>query len=185
MTEEQKASPAAKAERSEGATPAAPESPTVDGAAEVEHTNGASVHMIRPAPPVRAFLIAAVLAMIGAVLSVTASAQQWPVGLIIFGVIITLLGLLLLGTAAWTMFRMRVRAELTPTGWFFRGPNGVRHGTWANTIKVTASDSGRRISFFGRDETVQNVIFPQDGTVPEMEQLTRDITAHLNRARKN
>ncbi|NNG19719.1 hypothetical protein HJ590_09045 [Naumannella sp. ID2617S] len=143
-----------------------------------------SVHVLRPAPPVRAFGIAAVLIVVGAVLVVTGSAQQWPVVALALGGLVLVLGLVLFAAGVAAVVRMRVRAELTPTGYSFRTPGGVRHGTWADTVRVGISDSGRRISFLDRGERVQHVISPVGDESPEMEALTAEIVRRLEASRQ-
>jgi hypothetical protein len=142
-----------------------------------------SVHTLRPQPPVRAFLIAAVVSVAGAVLTVVGAANGWPGGVIALWVVILIAGLALLGAGIWSMWRMQVRAELTPTGYTFRTPAGVRHGTWSETTRVTASESGRRISFHHRDETVDHVICPVDANDPTMAELVEDVTSRLKDSR--
>lgn len=142
-----------------------------------------TVHTLRPQPPARAFLTAAVVSVVGALLIVLASAQQWPV-VVALGVVVLIAGLALLGAGFWSMWRMQVRAELTPTGYTFRTPAGVRHGTWAETIKVTASESGRRMSFHHRDETVDHVVCPVGANHPAMTELVEDVTSRLKNSRQ-
>lgn len=142
-----------------------------------------TVHTLRPQPPVRAFLTAALVSVVGAVLIVLAAAQQWPGGVMALAVVILIAGLALLAAGFWSMWRMRVRAELTPTGYTFRTPAGVRHGTWAETVKVTASESGHRISFHHRDETVDHVLCPVGSEHPAMAVLVEDVTERLKDSR--
>ena len=142
-----------------------------------------SVHTLRPDPPVRAFGIAAVTSVVGAGVLVLASAQGWPTVVQVLGVVILVAGLALLVTALWSMVRMRVRAELTKTGYTFRTPMGVRHGTWAETTSVTASESGRRMSIHHRDETVQHVLAPVGATDPNMQALVKDMADRLKSSR--
>ncbi|OYO01893.1 hypothetical protein [Enemella evansiae] len=142
-----------------------------------------SVHVLRPAPPIRAFGLASVFTVLGAVLLVTAYAQGWSTVLkVLFGIVLVL-GLALLGAAIATVVRMRVRAELTPTGYSFRTPAGVRHGTWADTAKVSTSESGHRLSFVDNDDRVQHVISPVGGESPEMSALTAEIVERLESSR--
>lgn len=148
-----------------------------------EAPDAVSVHTLRPEPPFRAFLIAAVVSVAAAILTVVGAANGWPGGVIAIWVVFLIAGLALLGAGIWSMRRMQVRAELTPTGYTFRTPAGVRHGTWAETTKVTASESGRRITFHHRDDTVDHVICPVDGTDPAMTGLVDDVTSRLKDSR--
>ncbi|GAB3705687.1 hypothetical protein [Mariniluteicoccus flavus] len=143
-----------------------------------------TVHLLRPAPPVRAFLIAAVLSVLGAVVLVASSRNGWPLVVLVLGGVLAAAGVALLAVAVATMVRMRVRAELTPTGYSFRTPAGVRQGTWAETVKVTASDTGHRLSFVHRDESVDHVMTPLGHDDPEMGELVADLTRRLEASRR-
>lgn len=142
-----------------------------------------SVYQLRPAPPIRAFLLAGIGSILGAVVIVLSRAQGWHGVVTALGVLLLVLGLVLLGGAFYAMTRMQVKAELTPTGYSFRTPAGVRHGTWADTVKVTTSESGRRITFHRRDESLQHVVTPVGSTDSAMRRLTTDITDRLKRSR--
>lgn len=142
-----------------------------------------TIHVLRAAPPIRALLIASLGSVLGALFIVVATANGWSVVITVLGVVILVLGLALLGLAVWTMTRMRVRAELTPTGYLFRTPAGVRHGTWAETVRVTASESGQRITLHGRDESVQHVFSPVGAQDPGMLDLIDDLTERLRTSR--
>ncbi|MDO5498207.1 MAG: hypothetical protein Q4F67_00840 [Propionibacteriaceae bacterium] len=142
-----------------------------------------SVHVLRPATPTRAFAAAAVGSVLGAVLIVLSATQQWAVVVTILGVLILVAGLALLGLGILTVLRMQVKAELTPKGYTFRTPTGVRHGTWAETVRVTSSESGRRISFHRSDESTQNVITPVGADDPAMVRLVDDLTERLRSSR--
>lgn len=148
-------------------------------------TEGRSLttYTLRAAPPHRAFLLAAVASLVGAVLLVVSAANDWSVIVTTLGVLILVAGIALFGLALWTMVKMQVRAELTTTGYTFRTPGGVRHGTWAETVKVTASESGRRITFHRRDESAQHVLAPVGSDDPGMIRLVNDVTDRLMRSR--
>lgn len=151
-----------------------------------EPTMGAedvTVHVLRSAPPTRALLVAALGSVVGAILLVLSAANGWSVVVTVLAVIILGAGLVLLGLAVWTVLKMQVRAELTPTGYTFRTPSGVRHGTWAETVKVTASESGRRISLYRRDDSVQHVLCPVGAEDRVMQQLVGDLAERLKSSR--
>ncbi|GAB3625048.1 hypothetical protein GCM10027418_31350 [Mariniluteicoccus endophyticus] len=143
-----------------------------------------SIYHLRPAPPVRALGIAAVAAVVGAIVLVSALQMAWPTAVAAVGGILVALGVVLLVLALVAMFRMRVRAELTPTGYSFRTPAGVRHGTWAETVKVTVSDTGHRVTFVHRDDTTDHVITPLGNQDPQQDELLADVYRRLERSRK-
>lgn len=142
-----------------------------------------TVHVLRAAPPTRALLVAALGSVLGAVLLVLSKAQDWSVVVTVLGVIVLVAGLLLGGLAIWTMTKMQVRAELTPRGYLFRTPAGTREGTWAETTKLTASESGRRLTLHRADESVVNVLSPVGSQDPAMKRLIADLTRWLSERR--
>lgn len=142
-----------------------------------------TVHVLRAAPPVRALGIAAVGSVLGAIFIVLSAANNWSAIVTTLGVIILVAGLALLGLAVWTMLKMRVQAELTPTGYVFRTPGGVRTGNWADTRKVTASESGRRLSLHRKDDSIQDVLSPVGTEDAAMRRLVADLTERLQRPR--
>lgn len=142
-----------------------------------------SVHVLRAAPPARALMAAAIGSVLGAVVLVVSVANDWPAVVTVLGSVLLAAGLVLLGLALWTMTTMRVRAELTPTGYTFRTPSGVRHGTWAETVKVTASESGRRVTLHHRDESVHHVLCPVGAEDPAMQRLVGELAERLKSSR--
>jgi len=72
---------------------------------------------------------------------------------------------------------------LTPTGYTFRTPAGIRVGVWAETQKVTTSETGRRLSLHNKDESVQDVISPVGAEDAAMRRLVADLTERLTRSR--
>lgn len=140
-------------------------------------------HTLRPAPPVRAFLIAALATLLGAVLAVAAHSQQWHVAVLVIAVIVLLAGLALLGAGIVALTRMTVRGELTDQGYEFRTPRGIRSGKWADTVQVLAGDHGSRLTFVNRDESTVTIVPPLGDEDPAYDALVRDITARLDASR--
>lgn len=151
---------------SEQGLPAVPEEPTV--------------YLLRPAPLMRAFLIAGVLALVGAVLMVCTNALGWHVIWFILGLLIGLVGLALFGVAVFAMFWQRqVRAELTDSGYAFRTTKRSVEGRWDAVTKVSASDTGHRITFTTRDGHREDVIFPVGNEDRRLRAMVEDLTARL------
>lgn len=146
-------------------------------------TSDVSVHLLRPAPPVRAFLVAAVATVAGAVLIVATLTFGWPVVVAWLGGLLVALGLVLLALGVVALMRLRVRAELTPSGYSFRTPGGVRHGTWADTTEVRASDGGHHLTLVHRDGAVDHVLTPQGHDDPALGDLIQDLTRRLEGSR--
>ncbi|MDO5682592.1 MAG: hypothetical protein Q4G46_07180 [Propionibacteriaceae bacterium] len=140
-------------------------------------------HVLKAAPPVRALGLAAAGSVVGAVLIVLAAANSWSPLVTALGAVLLVVGLALLGLALLTATKMRVQAELTPRGYTFRTPAGVRVGVWADTHKVTTSETGRRLSLHNQDDSVQDVLSPVGADDPAMQRLIADLTDRLTRSR--
>lgn len=141
-------------------------------------------HTLSGPPPTRAFALAAVVTVIGALFVVLSRAQGWPAAVLVLAVVVTILGVALFGAGAYAMTRMRVRGELDGKGYTFHGPHGSLGGDWLEITKVTASETGHRITFVGKESETQDVIFPVGSEAPDMESLVEDITTRLIESRK-
>lgn len=157
--------------------PVEPVEPVSEAKAPTQHT-------LSGPPPTRAFALAAVITVIGAIFVVTSRAQGWPAAVLVIAVIVTVLGVALFGVGAYAMSRMRVRGDLDATGYAFHGPHGSLGGDWLEITKVTASETGHRITFVSREGESQDVIFPVGKDAPDMERLVEDITTRLIESRK-
>ncbi|MFV0451895.1 MAG: hypothetical protein ACK5LS_06575, partial [Propioniciclava sp.] len=71
-----------------------------------------SRYVLRARPPVRAFVLAAVLTLGGAALAVAASQFAWPGALVVLGIVLIVLGVALLGLAAAAAQRQEVTVVL-------------------------------------------------------------------------
>lgn len=142
-------------------------------------------HVLSAPPPTRAFAIAAVVTVVGAVFVVLSRAQGWPAAMLVLAVVVTVLGVGLFAAGAYAMTRMRIRGELDAAGYHFRSPDGDSTGDWIDISKVTASESGHRITLVGRDGSKQDVLFPVGNEAPDMERLVDDITTRLVESRRS
>lgn len=144
-----------------------------------ESTTDVATYILRPAPPIKAFFIAAILIIVGAVLTVTASAQAWHVVVTVLGVIVLVAGVALAVMAVVAMFRSRVKAELSGSGFRITTSNEVIDGRWSDITKATRSESGHRITLQLRDDTERHVLSPVGRENPDMAAFTEDLVARL------
>lgn len=133
---------------------------------------------MKPRPPVRAFAIAAVLAVVGAVLMLAGDMLKWgTVGLVI-GLTVIGLGVVLGLAGVGAMMRMRVTVELDDEGFTVLGPEGERSGAWSDVLRVTQSTSGRKITFHNRDLSKLHLLSHSEGV--EMARLRAAIVEQLD-----
>ncbi len=105
-----------------------------------------ATHVLRPAVPLRSFVVAAVLAVVGAamVLGSRVGGNLWLLGL---G------GLLLADSVALVLMttlssrRARVAIDLDETGYVVHSREGDIRGRWDAVTRVTRSEDGTRLVF--------------------------------------
>ena len=133
--------------------------------------------MIHPRPPVRAFAVAAVLALLGAgavVVPVTGVAQTV---LVVVGIVLLVLAALLLVLAFTSSRRQKVTVHLDESGYRVDSPSGVRLGAWADVRRVTTAP-GRITLHQGDDERV-HLVAPA-GQLPQFEAIEQAISQRLD-----
>ncbi|WP_051215605.1 hypothetical protein [Granulicoccus phenolivorans] len=144
-----------------------------------ESTTDVATYVLRPAPPIKAFFIAAVLIILGAVFTVTSTAQGWHVVVTVLAVIVLIAGVALAAMAVVAMLRSRVKAELRGDGFHIESANGIIDGRWNDITKATRSESGHRITLVMRDDTERHVLSPVGRENPDMAAFTEDLVARL------
>ena len=133
--------------------------------------------VIDPRPPVRAFAVAAVLALVGAGVAVIPAPGLWQTLLIICGLVLIVGAIVLVVAALSAARRQRVMVELGEQGYRVDAPDGVRTGTWADVKRVTAAP-GRITLHQGDDERVHPVV--PSGQTPQLEAIAAAISKRLD-----
>ena len=140
-----------------------------------------STYVVRPRLPMRAFVLAALLSMAGAVgitlVAATGAAQVW----MWVSSMVLLLGVLLLLTALTSLRRLRTYVELGEDGWEVRAPGGTRRGLWGNVSKVTIAANGVRLTLHHTDGRRTHIVAP--APTDEMQAMAEDIAARLDASR--
>lgn len=151
-----------------------PEVTQPDGS-RVSHP-ASSTHVLNPRPPLRAFGIAAVLVLVGAVLLVAAASTVLDVlaGLLLVA------GLVLAAMGAWSMRTMRTFVELNQSGYRIHGPDVDKSGVWSDVTKVTTSAHGAHLTLYHGEVGRTHVICPGGGEDPEMKELVQAVAQHLD-----
>ena len=141
-----------------------------------------SIHVIKPQPPVRAFVTAAVADLVGAVVLVAALSQGWHVALVVLGALLLVAGVGLLVMALVSMNRVAARFTLTDDGYRLVGP-GVEHsGEWADVSKVTQSQEGSHVTIYHGAVRRTHLLFP-GGDRAQIDAVLADIRARLQTAK--
>lgn len=139
-----------------------------------------TTHLMKPRPPVRAFGIAAVLALVGVGFFVAPDLLSWDGVLRGIGIVFILLGFAILALAVVAMQRMKVEIVLDDDGYRVIGPYGARTGAWADVVRVTRAEG--RILLYGRDDSRTVIAMPRGGA-GDLDALGTDIARHLDRHR--
>ena len=141
-----------------------------------------STHVIKPQPPVRAFVTAAVADLVGAVLLVAALSQGWHVAFAVLGGLILLAGVALLVMALVSMNRFAARLTLTDEGYRLTGPGVDHEGAWADVSKVTQSQEGSHVTIYHGAVRRTHLLFP-GGDRAQISEVLADIRARLQAAK--
>lgn len=140
-------------------------------------------YVLRPQPPMRAFLLAASLAVLGVLLVVVCAATHANGVLMTLAVLLVVVGVVLVGAGMVSMQRLRSFVDLTDEGWTVRTPGRSRSGTWAEVTKVTSSMEGAHLTLYlGRIERT-HILAPGNIASDEMNALAADIATRLDRNR--
>ena len=135
-----------------------------------------TTHVLRPAPPLRSYLVAAILAAIGAVM-VLSSGFGKNVWLLVFGSLVLADGLVLVLMTTISSHRARVAVDLDESGYVIHTREGDVHGSWDQVTRVTRSADGTQLVFHQGDER-RLVLIGRDVT-----SLESDVARYLDRNR--
>lgn len=133
--------------------------------------------VITSRPPVRAFAVAAALAVVGAIVAVIPAPAQWQTLLIILGLVFIVGAVVLVVAALTASRRQRVLVALTRSGYRVDGPSGVRTGTWEDVTRVTASPG--RITLHQGDDARVHLVAP-GGQTPQLHAIASAISRRLD-----
>ena len=135
-----------------------------------------STHVIKPQPPVRAFVPAAVADLAGALLLVAALSQGWHVAFVVVAALLLVAGTALMIGAFVSLNRLAVRFTLTDEGYRLLGP-GVDHaGEWADVSKVTQSQEGSHVTIYHGAVRRTHLLFP-GGDRAQIDEVLADYVA--------
>ena len=138
------------------------------------------IHVLTPPLPLRAFAVAAGLALVGAALIVAASAAGLSGAVAVVGWVLLAGAVALLVASALSWRRMRVSVELTDDGYRITGPDAEQQGRWADVTKVTQSPTSLTLHH-GPEQRVRLV--SRRGVTAELIHLSGDLARRLDASR--
>ncbi|WP_040283620.1 hypothetical protein [Tessaracoccus massiliensis] len=137
-----------------------------------------TTYLIQARPPVRAFAIAAVATLLGAVVLVAALSSGWHVLVAILGGMVMAAGFVLFAAAFTTMGRNAVQVTFTEDGYRVEGREVNGEGHWGDVTKVTQTQSGNRVTIQHGPDRATYLMFP--GNDPkQVDDVVLDIRERL------
>lgn len=137
-----------------------------------------SSYVIKPRPPVRAFVIAAIASLVGAILLVIGLSQGLHVAVPVIGGVILVGAVALLTGAVLSMRRLAVTLTLGDDGYVLRGPGLEHSGQWSDVSKVTQSAEGSHVTIYHGVVRRTHLLFP-GGDRQQIYDVLMDIRARL------
>ena len=145
---------------------------------------GEQTYLLKPPPPVRAYGIAAVASLVGAMFLVFSLTNSWhPIVTVLAGVVL-LLGIGLLVVAMLATQRNTVRVILDDDGYRVEGSMQSRDGEWRDVSKVTQSIAGGHITIYHGDARRTHLLFPGGGDAEVIRIVLDDVTARIVAAKR-
>lgn len=144
---------------------------------------GTTRHVMSPEPPIRGFVIAGILSIIGAVLMIISIANNWHEAVTILFIAVLACGIALAVTAAWSMLHMKLYVDLDNTGYHIHGAGQDRRGTWDKVTKAALTESRSRLTLYHGQVGRTHIVRPGVGNPQEMDDLAVDVAHRLDNSR--
>lgn len=138
---------------------------------------------LKPRPPLRAFLLAAVLSLIGGILTALALQHDWSAVALTLAIIVLVLGIALFVLAIVATARLGVRITLTDEGYKVSGTRTTHEGEWNDVTKVTQTVEGAHITIYHGNVRRTHLIFPAGPAQEKMQDVIDEIMVRLERAK--
>ena len=143
------------------------------------HPRRVKTYTINPRPPLRAFVLAAVLSVIGALVIVVGGSTVWN----ILGGLVLVAGLGLLVMALISMRTMRVFVDLDDEGFHVHGPGIDKKKAWKDVTRVSLSQDETHLVFAHGEVERTHLFCPGGPGDEEFTALLEDITKRLDKDR--
>lgn len=138
---------------------------------------------LKPRPPLRAFAIAAVLSLVGALFLVLALQLEWHVAVAVLAALVLAIGITLFAVSLVAMARLGVRITLTDEGYHVSGTNQEHSGAWADVTKVTQAVDSAHVTIYHGNVRRTHLIFPGGPAQEQMPDVVEAITERLRRVK--
>lgn len=138
---------------------------------------------LKPRPPLRAFAIAAVLSLVGALFLVLALQLEWHVVVAVLAALVLAIGITLFAVSLVAMARLGVRITLTDEGYHVSGTNQEHSGAWADVTKVTQAVDSAHVTIYHGNVRRTHLIFPGGPAQDQMPDVVEAITERLRRVK--
>ncbi|MGA4506900.1 hypothetical protein ACQB6R_01020 [Propionibacteriaceae bacterium G1746] len=140
-------------------------------------------YTLRPRLPLRAFVVAAALSLVGALVAVMGSAQGWHVAVSIIGLVLLGLGVLLAAGALLSLRTMRTLVDVDDDGYHIHGPGVDKHGQWSDVTRAALADDGARLVFSHGEVQRTHLWSPLGAADPDFKALVDDVVTRLDKSR--
>ncbi|WP_203567919.1 hypothetical protein [Aestuariimicrobium ganziense] len=142
-----------------------------------------TTYVLKPRLPVRAFLVSAVLTMVGAGLLVAALSSRWHIAAVVAAAVVLAAGVVLLAMALISMRTLRMKITFDDDGYRIKGPGSDVTGAWRDVTKVVQTDEGARLVFHHGEVRRTHLWCPGGADDPQMQALTADLGRRLDHSR--
>lgn len=139
--------------------------------------------LLKSQPPIRAFVIAALLSLVGGVCAVLGLQHAWHWTLVAFAFILLAAGVGLFAAALVATARLGVRVTISDDGYEISGTNQAHSGQWADVTKVTQALEGAHITIYHGAVRRTHIIFPGGPAEQRMQDVIDEILSRLERAK--
>lgn len=138
---------------------------------------------LRPRPPLRAFVLGALVSVVGALVTVLAAANAWPLAALVAGIVLIIAGVVLVVGGFASMRVMRVFVDVDDEGFRVRGAGADKRRTWAEVSKVVLADGGTRLVFSHGEVERTHLWCPAGADDPEFLGLIGEVSRRLDKSR--
>ncbi|MGK2351100.1 hypothetical protein [Cutibacterium sp. V947] len=145
----------------------------------------ATRHVMSPEPPIRGFIIAGIISIIGAVLMIVSIANNWHEAVTILFIAVLACGIALAVTAAWSMVHMKLYVDLDDEGYHIHGAGQDRRGTWDKVTKAALTQSRSRLTLYHGHVGRTHIVRPGVGNPQDMDDLAVDVAHRLDNSRRH
>ena len=147
------------------------------------HPRRVKTYTLKPRLPLRAFVLAAALSVVGALTAVIAAANGWHVAVLVTGLVLVGLAVLLVLGSLLSLRLMRTFVDFDEDGFHIHGPGVDKRAEWSDVTKVSVADGGARLIFSHGEVERTHVWCPGGAVDPQFQELTREVVKYLDKNR--